>query len=197
MKPDIIRYEENAEQRTVTGWCCKTCNRFWGDSEHMARYCCCTQKDCECGAPTDKFYIRCKSCQSKLDLSKWLSRPEIEWDGEWPIGDWNTDRYFFSRDDLDDYLLDYDLEDENDDETVLLRSIDDMRLTTCRLVGPRHIDISEYAFSDMGPEIDDFPCSKEIDEVANKWISDNSPKVYEMTGERLSIQSVKERLAAQ
>lgn len=64
----VIRYEDAAEQRTVTGWACKQCGRFWNQDEHMARYCCCTEGPCEeCGARRDRHNRLCEDCRKKKD----------------------------------------------------------------------------------------------------------------------------------
>lgn len=178
----IIRSEDSAEQRTVTGWACKHCGRFWGSEERMARYCCATDFPCECGGRRPKHYIRCDDCQRRQEAAKWAAKPEIKWNGEFPIGLWDSDRYFFDADELFGYLDEFDGEE----------SIDDLRLTSCQETIGREFEMSEHLQDCLAEdqELDD----EEINRVVNAWIAEHKPKTYEMTGERLSIASVKKAL---
>jgi len=87
-----MKYEEAAEfKENITGWVCKKCKRFWGNtsySEHGARRCCATDIKCEkCdNRVTEKHRILCDSCVKKYDEKRYeerLSNAEtVEWDGE-------------------------------------------------------------------------------------------------------------------
>jgi hypothetical protein len=49
MKKTIF-YESGADyHKNIEGWVCKTCRRYWGENEHMARYCCANDFPCKCG----------------------------------------------------------------------------------------------------------------------------------------------------
>ncbi len=73
------RYEDAAEEVTVTGWACKHCKRMVGQRQHMASYCCSTSFPCECGQRYGKYQSRCDSCQEKMDTEAWYAKPEVEW----------------------------------------------------------------------------------------------------------------------
>jgi hypothetical protein len=98
-----ILAEDNADRCTVEGWVCKTCGRFWGDDERMARYCCATDFPCACGGRHGKGYTCCDDCRAKLDEERHQERlekaTEVEYTGPFFVGD----DLFFS---VDDYLED-------------------------------------------------------------------------------------------
>lgn len=177
---EIVRSEDSAEQRTVTGWVCKRCSRYWGDDEHMARYCCATDFPCECGGRRSKPYTHCKSCREKHEYERWFAKEPIEWDGEFPVALWDDDRFFFDADELGFYLEEYELE------------LEYLWLTTCEPNNGRHFEMSEYLCDELPEEFD--LDDKEINETVNKWISGHAPFSFYVTGKRLSIESVKRKL---
>lgn len=188
-----IRSEDAAEQVSVTGWACKKCKRFWGEDEHMARYCCSTTFPCECGKRYGKNRCRCEECQQKQDHEKWYAKPEIEWNGEYPIAIWNCDQYFFNEDDLMDYLVALHPDHESDENDVdYLTVLDSLWLTTCEPNNGRDFCMSEYLCDDLAE--DDSLDDKEINKTVNDWIEKHAPFSFGMTGNRLSIPSVKLRL---
>jgi hypothetical protein len=128
------------------------------------------------------MYVHCDECQRKQEAAKWVAKPEVEWDGEFPIATWDSDRYFFDADDLYDYL------DEQQDPNDL----DGLRLTTCRETRVREFIMAEHMEDCLAEdqELDD----AEINHVVNAWIKEHKPKTYKMTGQRLSIASIKRQL---
>lgn len=71
--------------------------------EHLARFDGCTHKKCECGKITEKRYIKCKDCRDKIKWQKFIEMPVKAWDGETPLVIYDTDQYFLSIEDIEDY----------------------------------------------------------------------------------------------
>ena len=94
-----IRYEDAAERRTVEGWVCKACRRWWGEDEHMARWCCSTDQPCACGNRRTKHYTVCDSCREKAELERWLKKERRPYDGGFLYSD-ALSRYFDDADDV-------------------------------------------------------------------------------------------------
>lgn len=175
-KPEI-RYEDSAEVVIVPGWACKICHRHWGKDEHMARYCCSTSQPCECGKRKEKAWTHCKDCRDKKDRERWEAKPVIDWDGAFPIGEWDSDKYFFNEDDLRDYLDDCSCD------------IADLRFVTCEPNSGREFVMSEFLQDELceDQELDE----DEINKVVNDWIEKNAPFSWSMTtGQRLCNESV-------
>src|SRR3990167_1706427 len=146
-----IRYEDNAEQRTVTGWCCKTCNRWWDKDEHMARYCCSTERQCECGnGIARRGWIKCDACNNADRLARWLAKPEIEWDGEFPLGLWDDDQYFWNADELLEYV--FEQIEDNDEVATLDSRWESLQLTTCYETKAPHFEMNEFLCDVLGED---------------------------------------------
>lgn len=107
----IVMYEsdEAAQVKTLTGWVSRE-GIYWGDNEHQARWGGCTHKTCECGNMMSKHYLKCDSCRTKSDRENYLKLPFKEYNGE-PVVIRDTDTYFFSEDEIVDYLEDNDLKE--------------------------------------------------------------------------------------
>ena len=105
----IVLYDspEAAEIKTVTGWVSRE-GVFWGKNEHQARYGGCTHIKCECGNVISKSRIKCDDCYSKISREKYLALPFREYDGS-PVVIWNDDKYFFSEDDIEEYLYENEM----------------------------------------------------------------------------------------
>lgn len=104
MKTEKVMYDspEAAQYKTVTGWVDRQ-GRFWGQDEHMARYCGSTHKLCPtCGSEmaTNGF---CDPCYNKKRAESFYTYPIAkEWD--FPLVVFDTDKYLFDEDYLYDYL---------------------------------------------------------------------------------------------
>lgn len=183
------RYEDSAEEVTVTGWACKHCKRWWGKDKHMASYCCSTSFPCECGQRYGKHKTRCDSCQEKADTESWYAKPEVEWDGKYPIADWARDEYFWGEDDLIEHI--YEIAEEYGD--TMADVLDEMRLTTCIPNNGRHFEMSEYLCDELPEDgtLDD----EDINRTVNEWIDNHSPFSWNMTGKRLKIDDVRKVIA--
>lgn len=108
----VVMYEspEAASIQTVTGWVDRS-GRFWGQDEHMARYCGSTHRQCA-NNPAHPIHATngwCKECWAESRAAKFKAMPKREWDGE-PITDYDGDRYFFDEDDLRDYLVEHEID---------------------------------------------------------------------------------------
>lgn len=100
--------DEAAQLKTVTGWVSST-GRFWGKDEHMARWDGSTHFICECGKTARKSYTKCDDCIAQKRREAYLKLPEQPYMGE-PICLADGDEYFFSEDELIEYLEDNELE---------------------------------------------------------------------------------------
>lgn len=174
--------EASAHVVTVTGWACKHCNRWWGDDECMARYCCATDFPCECGGRREKPYTHCKDCRDRRAAERWAAKDAVEWDGTWPLAVWDDDAFFFDEDDLECYL-DSRWGGELDDA---------LQLTTCRPDNGRHFEMNEY-LQDSLPD-DSTVDADDIDKTVNDWIALNAPFGWQATGDRVCLDSVRKRL---
>ena len=67
-----LRYEDAAHKVIRVGWACKRCDRFHGDNEHLARWCCASDLPCrECGGRnTNKAYTCCQACKRAKDARR-------------------------------------------------------------------------------------------------------------------------------
>lgn len=138
MASAVIRYEEAAERRTVDGWVCKTCRRWWGSDEHMARWCCSTDQPCACGGRRTKTYTICDACREKKELEQWEKRERRPYDGGLLYSDAYS-RYFDDADDAADWAASEGL------------TYEDMRLLLCDKEYPHEID-PEDCYADSLPE---------------------------------------------
>ena len=91
----------------ISGWLDRH-GRFFGKEEDMARWSGCTHIICpDCGKPTPKGYLRCSICREKSAIERYEQMERKEWDGETPLYSESADEYFFSEDELLDYLESY------------------------------------------------------------------------------------------
>jgi hypothetical protein len=60
----------------------------------------------ECGAPVEKTWTHCEDCRNKRAIARWAALPFKEWDGKTAICTWDGDKFFFSEDDLIEWLYD-------------------------------------------------------------------------------------------
>ncbi|MDD0974935.1 hypothetical protein [Pseudomonas fontis] len=135
----VVMYEspEAASFQTVTGWVDPS-GRFWGNDEHMARYCGSTHRHCEKNPehPIRATSGRCETCHSESRATKFEAMPKRVWAGE-PITDYDGDRYFFDEEDLCDYLVDYEID------------LGDLKLVFCTPNYPGQIDPNDHFCDDL------------------------------------------------
>ena len=120
MSKDKILYnsDEAAQFKTgLSGWVSRD-GRFFGENEHLARYCGCTHKNCDkCG---NEILVNsyCDSCHAKSRDEKFKSYELVDWDGKTPFAIFDSDEYFFDFDSFTDYVADNELS-KNDLQLVL------------------------------------------------------------------------------
>ncbi len=120
----------------IEGWIDNK-GRFFGDSEHMARYSGCTHINCaECGKPTVRYYRICRECQDKKSIERYNTKPRIKWNGKTPLYSEAHDEYFFDTESLLEYIDEHDC------------SIRSLRLIVCVANKFREIE-SDYFSDDM------------------------------------------------
>ena len=94
----------------IEGWVDRY-GRFFGkakNAEDMARWSGCTHIICpDCGMPTSKGYTICHNCREKNAIKRYEAKERKQWDGETPLYSDFLDKYFFSEDDLSDFIEDY------------------------------------------------------------------------------------------
>ncbi len=182
-KPEI-RYEDSAEMRTgIIGWWCKSCNRYWGSDEHMARYCCATSLPCECGGRTEARYSTlCRACRRVKVAARWEAMEKVEWDGKTPVCKWDSDGYFFDEDELADHIADVIHEGG---------SVECLRLAHCERSVPRTFEMAEFLQDYLGLDFDDHQMFLAIDEEVNSWIKKNAPVMWEPGGKAISAESLR------
>lgn len=178
-----LRYEDAAEQQTVTGWCCKKCSRFWGKDEHMARYCCSTSQPCdkECGRRTTKGHRWCEECANDENAKRFAALPRVEWDGSTPLCTWDNDKFFFDVEQIEYYL--------EDNEGATLESL---QLVMCEPANPRPFDINDYLYEEMPPDCaaSDLPGAKEAEKAVNDFIEKSKPLSWFPTNKAIILESL-------
>lgn len=182
MKTSGLPYEEAAEQRTVTAWVCKTCNRFAPD-ERIARYCCATTINCDtCGQPKPKNSW-CKPCHRKSRDEKYEKMPQVEWDGETPLCMYDNDEFFFDADSIAEYIAE-------DPE----RTLEGLQLVLCEQCKPRSFEANDYWSDDLG-EDGEIDGARQLDNYVNNWIKDHFPKMWYPKFVRPTLESLKSHLS--
>lgn len=98
-----------AEYRTnISGWVSAK-GHFYGKDEELARYDGSTHKKCE---TCENVYVKewnyaiCQSCLDSKRFSDYLKREEIPYSSDMVVVIRDSDTYFFSEEDLIDYLVD-------------------------------------------------------------------------------------------
>lgn len=181
---EVIRYEDHAERRTgIEGWVCTRCGRYWGDDEHMARYCCSNDFPCECGARIGPGRVRCGRCSAEREARQWAEKEKAAWSGEFPVCEWRGDRYFFDEDEFAEWCADFVAEGGR---------VEDIRLVECREAKPRPFGMADYLHDDIGEEGADRLDFREIDKVVNDWIAANVTGIWEPTNIAIDPESFRE-----
>lgn len=167
----VIKSEDNAEQQTVTGWVCKTCRRFWGDDERMARYCCSTDFPCACGNRHGKGWTCCKACREKHEDEKWAKRERRPWDGTGMLYSDTMDRWFSSVEDLEGHVL--DITDDGGKDDSLQGLHERFRIIICEENKPRTFEMEDYLCDELheGSDIH----ARDINKIVNDWIQAQRP----------------------
>jgi hypothetical protein len=173
-----IRYEDNAERRAgPEGWCCKTCRRYWGEDEHMARWCCATDLPCDiegCDGRARKHgFTTCVTCRRKRVDERWAAAEKVAWDGVTPLCEWDGDRYFFDDGAVTDYVA---------DRLADGVAIEDIRLALCERDTPRSFSMADFQEDHLDHEWDHDDDFDGIDHLVNDWIDKHFPKLWVPSG---------------
>lgn len=126
---------EAAEVKTITGWVSSGKggypSHYYGKDEHMARWAGCTHLKCDCGKIMEKGWTKCDECRTKSARERYFALPYKEWDGKEYVVDWDGDKYFWSEEDLIEYM------EENE--------INEIDLLFCSPIGYSQIDTESVA----------------------------------------------------
>lgn len=95
--------DEAAKFVTVSGWASRG-GKFWGSDEKMARWSGCTHLKCECGSIMERRWTKCKQCRHTSGIEIYNNFPYKEWDMKSPLYSDTYDKYFFSQEELDEYI---------------------------------------------------------------------------------------------
>jgi len=127
--PEAATFVEN-----LSGWVSRD-GLFFGEKEDIARWQGCTHVACsDCEKPTPKGYTTCSACREKKAEARYEKLERAEWDENGALYSEVADRYFWSWEEVADYM-----EEENERtlepvslrlvicEPVYLRPVDDDR----------------------------------------------------------------------
>ena len=155
----------HAVRKTVEGWACGKCGRFFGGDRGVAEYCCATTRRCEkCGGPcSNKFYSLCRGCQDVRDATKHALRKRAPWDGKCMIYSEEWDRWFADPEMAVDDIPEGDTEAFESARFVLSKP--DNGRTFCM----------EEFLDGSTPEDGEIVGAGEINAIVNKWIADHAP----------------------
>lgn len=139
---------EAATLQTVTGWVSAK-GHFYGKDERLARYDGSTHRHCsECGVLVEKNGY-CVPCHDKKGILKYEKMPKKKWDGEAMLYSDAADKYFYSDEELQEYL-----EWKGEPASSL-------RLIICEPLYATEIDISDV-YEDSFPDNDDYTIPREL-----------------------------------
>lgn len=172
-----LRWEDAAKTVTISGWACVKCDRFYGDNERAARYCCHTDAPCEnagksgCAGRKLRHRVLCDACGHAADLKRYAETLEVE-DLRAPcalcplaVGD----TYFFDEESLFEFCDDQKLNPS------------DLMLHMCRPHNPGEFSITEYVSDYLVEDavIENSPGTPEelraVDNAVNEYIFRHSP----------------------
>lgn len=189
-----IMYGEKACQVTVTTpdgsqhqqWFCAKCRRIWGEKDqHMASWCCSTHKICECGKQHEKHYTHCDDCRATKEAHRWYAKPDVQWDGEWPIADHSSDKYFFDGSAMMDWI-----EENHEEGTTFDELAASLRLTSCHKNKPRTFEINEWCSDDLSEDSDGVSDADSIDERINAILAETGILSFSMNSDRLNVRQI-------
>lgn len=155
--PPWHEWGEAAEFVAVEGWKCRTCSRWWGSDERMARTCCVKELPCDsCGAKVEKWRTLCAGCRDLRDQERHAGRKRVPWDGESPVWSDAEDEWFQSMDLAIDHAASRfegrEGRQPTDDE--LKEELESMRLLASEPEYGRELDPAEWLHDSL-PDDDD------------------------------------------
>ena len=172
MEEQILNTSDKAAKIKIgiSGWVDRT-GGFWGDDERGARWAGCTHLLCpDCGNAMPKTYTVCARCREERRAKRHRNRNSLPWDGITPLYSDAFDEYFFSWDEVLEYLDDIEYPEE---------AVNDLQLLICE---PIYLEeISEHYFTEDLPENNEELPEKvqaALDKL-NKAIEDEGPISWE------------------
>lgn len=130
---------EAASIKTITGWVSRK-GHFFGDDERSARYDGSTHLKCPtCGKIINKHEY-CYECHTKAEIEKYQKMKRKKWNGIDGIYSYAKDKWFWSYEELDDYIMDNNT------------TVDDLLLILGQPVYAREIDPFDYYEEDFPDE---------------------------------------------
>lgn len=155
--PNIVEFKTNIE-----GWVGKD-GRFYGKDKDMAIYANSTHKKCDKGHTYPKTWINCPTCRELGLPKKYLRLEEKEWDGVTPLCIYDTDKYFFSEDEIYDYC-EYEEIDIKNLQLVICNPNYLWEISTdyWEEVYPEDMDLKDVASKEILEKL------KELNELINK-----------------------------
>lgn len=176
---EMLPYEESAEHRTnIEGWVCKTCRRFWGDNEHMSRYCCAKDMPCKCGGRVSKGWSRCDSCQHKSTVERYDKLDRVDWDGESLVVGFDNDKFFRYADDIVQYCEDHQLHPR------------DLMLVLCEEIEPRVFSVGDVLDEVLVDEMPEPSGARDIEKLVNDWVDSHRPYCFGASNKAISEESL-------
>lgn len=165
-----LRYEKAAKFKSVKGWVCQGCGRFWGDSESGARICCYTDAPCPedgCTNRRGRDRIRCESCAHKEQVKRWNGLEQTVWDGKSMLCELDGDLYFNDEDELIEYAMDRQTKPS------------DLFIIHCSPHNPPALDLSEYVQDYLPGDGDACPFTlleaEPVEKVVNDFLARHEP----------------------
>jgi len=185
-KGESLPYEQAAEQAAVMGWACRRCGRFYANfdgAEHLARMCCSDDHPCErkCGNRAPQRYTICPSCRNVDQAKVWDKMEAVDWDGKAPIAVWQDDTYFFSIDDLNEYIEEHEIS-----------NLDELSLVLCRPNRLPKLDLFEYLGGLLPEGVERLPDGYlEVEKAFDEYVKAHQPWCWVPDNKKIKIESLK------
>lgn len=195
----------------VRGWSCVKCGSIYSDNssgETAARFCCATWRECaDCGGKCGKHYVRCDDCNERRKDRAWFDKLFAKWDGEFPVGEWVCDKFYWDEDELLDAIWECSQDSRKDGDSReysgsmdggdgitfsdIVAFCESRKICTCAPGKRRVFDVLDFVADDLPDEeygigfgIDGKKCD-ELNDLVNDWIEKNTPKTYFMSGGKI------------
>lgn len=172
--------DEAASIKTVTGWVARD-GRFWGNDEHMARWCGATHRKCKNKPDEHPIHVingYCEECRRESRQEKFAQMERAVWAGE-PLVLFDDDTYFFDIESLADYCW---------DNSILPC---ELQLLICEPNYPPEFDIVQHCEEIIpeGGDHNDLPQAiLDAADALNKAIKESAPVSWS-GGDRVAIVS--------
>lgn len=143
-------------------------NGYVYHSKSSAIYSVITHNKCECGNLMKKGWTACDECRFKKRNDHYNSMSFMEWDGETPLVLFDSDVYFFSEEDIYEYIYENELDKDQ---------IDELKFVLCSPNRLSTIELdywSDYFPEDYDPERHDPELVKKLDEF-NSFLESYKP----------------------